>query len=140
MRLPAGAEQPRAQRKREKAWWMLAPVQMRGFLRVAVLSCPPHRFLIDERLRYACRALVQTDASIAEVGRTRGSADEPSRYVPAPQSRPDRSCSNVVMPRFALALSFDLPRPGGRPCLFASLSGAVALRVTPRDEAAARLA
>jgi AraC-like DNA-binding protein len=39
------------------------------------VGVPPHRFLIEERLRHACRALVQTDAPIAEVARTHGFAD-----------------------------------------------------------------
>jgi AraC-like DNA-binding protein len=39
------------------------------------VGIPPHRFLIEERLRHACRALVQTDTSIAEIARTHGFAD-----------------------------------------------------------------
>jgi len=39
------------------------------------VGVPFHRFLIEERLRHACRALVQTDAPIAEIARTHGFAD-----------------------------------------------------------------
>ena len=39
------------------------------------VGVPPHRFLIEERLRHACRALVQTDAPIAEIARRHGFAD-----------------------------------------------------------------
>lgn len=39
------------------------------------IGVPPHRFLIEARLRHACRALVQTDAPIAEIGRNHGFAD-----------------------------------------------------------------
>jgi AraC-like DNA-binding protein len=40
-----------------------------------LVGIPPHRFLHEERLRHACRALVQTDASVAEIARTHGFAD-----------------------------------------------------------------
>ncbi len=40
-----------------------------------LVGVPPHRFLMEERLRHACRALVQTDVPIAEVARTHGFAD-----------------------------------------------------------------
>jgi AraC-like DNA-binding protein len=40
-----------------------------------LVGVPPHRFLIEERLRHACRALVQTDAPIAEIARAHGFAD-----------------------------------------------------------------
>jgi AraC-like DNA-binding protein len=39
------------------------------------VGVPPHRFLIEERLRHACRALVQTEAPIAEIAHTHGFAD-----------------------------------------------------------------
>jgi AraC-like DNA-binding protein len=39
------------------------------------VGVPPHRFLIEERLRHACRALVQTEAPIAEIAHTYGFAD-----------------------------------------------------------------
>src|SRR5690606_20737156 len=39
------------------------------------VGVPPHRFLIEARLRHACRALVQTDAPITEIAHTHGFAD-----------------------------------------------------------------
>ncbi|HEX6275016.1 MAG TPA: helix-turn-helix domain-containing protein [Polyangiaceae bacterium] len=39
------------------------------------VGVPPQRFLIEERLRHASRALVQTDAPIAEIARAHGFGD-----------------------------------------------------------------
>lgn len=39
------------------------------------VGVPPHQFLIEVRLRHACRALVQTDAPIAEIARGHGFTD-----------------------------------------------------------------
>jgi len=39
------------------------------------VGIPPHRFLIEERLRHASRALVQTDAPIAQIARAHGFSD-----------------------------------------------------------------
>ncbi len=39
------------------------------------VGVPPHRFLIEARLRHACRALVHTAAPIAEIARAHGFAD-----------------------------------------------------------------
>jgi AraC-like DNA-binding protein len=52
----------------------LSPTHFRRLWQLNV-GVPPHRFLIEERLRHACRALVQSDAPIAEVARAHGFAD-----------------------------------------------------------------
>ena len=52
----------------------LSPTHFRRLWQRGV-GVPPHRFLIEERLRHACRALVQTDAPIADIARTHGFAD-----------------------------------------------------------------
>jgi AraC-like DNA-binding protein len=52
----------------------LSPTHFRRLWQRGV-GVPPHRFLIEERLRHACRALVQTDAPVAEIARTHGFAD-----------------------------------------------------------------
>lgn len=52
----------------------LSPTHFRRLWQRGV-GMPPHRFLIEERLRHACRALIQTHAPIAEVARTHGFAD-----------------------------------------------------------------
>lgn len=39
------------------------------------VGVPPHRFLVEERLRHACRALIQTGEPIADVARAHGFAD-----------------------------------------------------------------
>jgi AraC-like DNA-binding protein len=52
----------------------LSPTHFRRLWQRKV-GVPPHRFLIEERLRHACRALVQTDAPIAEIARSHGFAD-----------------------------------------------------------------
>jgi transcriptional regulator GlxA family with amidase domain len=52
----------------------LSPTHFRRLWQRAV-GVPPHRFLIEERLRHACRALVQTDAPIAEIADAHGFVD-----------------------------------------------------------------
>lgn len=52
----------------------LSPTHFRRLWQRSV-GVPPHRFLIEERLRHACRALIQTHEPIAEVARTHGFAD-----------------------------------------------------------------
>jgi len=52
----------------------LSPTHFRRLWQRSV-GVPPHRFLIEGRLRHACRALVQTDTPIAEIARTHGFAD-----------------------------------------------------------------
>lgn len=52
----------------------LSPTHFRRLWQRRV-GVPPHRFLVEERLRHACRALVQTDLPIAEIARTHGFAD-----------------------------------------------------------------
>jgi AraC-like DNA-binding protein len=52
----------------------LSPTHFRRLWQRSV-GIPPHRFLVEGRLRRACRALVQTDAPIAEIARTHGFAD-----------------------------------------------------------------
>jgi AraC-like DNA-binding protein len=52
----------------------LSPTHFRRLWQRSV-GVPPHRFLIEERLRHACRALVQTDTPIAEIARTHGFDD-----------------------------------------------------------------
>lgn len=39
------------------------------------VGVPPHRFLIEERLRHACQALIATATPIAEIARSHGFAD-----------------------------------------------------------------
>lgn len=39
------------------------------------VGVPPHRFLIEERLRHACQSLIATETPIAEIARTHGFAD-----------------------------------------------------------------
>lgn len=52
----------------------LSPTHFRRLWQRSV-GVPPHRFLIEERLRRACRALVQTDEPIAAIARAHGFAD-----------------------------------------------------------------
>jgi AraC-like DNA-binding protein len=52
----------------------LSPTHFRRLWQRAV-GVPPHRYLIEQRLRHACRALVQSDAPIAEIARTHGFTD-----------------------------------------------------------------
>jgi AraC-like DNA-binding protein len=52
----------------------LSPTHFRRLWQKNV-GVPPHRFLIEERLRHACRALVQSDAPIAEIAHTHGFTD-----------------------------------------------------------------
>jgi AraC-like DNA-binding protein len=52
----------------------LSPTHFRRLWQRSV-GVPPHRFLIEERLRHACRALVQTDAPIAEIAESHGFVD-----------------------------------------------------------------
>lgn len=52
----------------------LSPTHFRRLWQRSV-GIPPHRFVIEGRLRHACRALVQTDLAIAEIARTHGFAD-----------------------------------------------------------------
>jgi AraC-like DNA-binding protein len=52
----------------------LSPTHFRRLWQRSV-GVPPHRFLIEERLRHACRALVQTDRPVAEIARTHGFTD-----------------------------------------------------------------
>jgi AraC-like DNA-binding protein len=52
----------------------LSPTHFRRLWQRSV-GVPPHRFLIEGRLRHACRALAQSDAPIAEIARTHGFAD-----------------------------------------------------------------
>ena len=52
----------------------LSPTHFRRLWQRSV-GVPPHRFLIEGRLRHACRALVQTDTPIAQIARTHGFAD-----------------------------------------------------------------
>lgn len=52
----------------------LSPTHFRRLWQRAV-SVPPHRYLIEQRLRHACRALVQSDAPIAEIAQTHGFPD-----------------------------------------------------------------
>jgi AraC-like DNA-binding protein len=52
----------------------LSPTHFRRLWQRSV-GVPPHRFVLEERLRRACRALVQTDAPIAEIARAHGFAD-----------------------------------------------------------------
>jgi AraC-like DNA-binding protein len=52
----------------------LSPTHFRRLWQRSV-GVPPHRFLIEERLRHACRALVQTNRPIADVARAHGFAD-----------------------------------------------------------------
>jgi AraC-like DNA-binding protein len=52
----------------------LSPTHFRRLWQRSV-GIPPHRFLIEERLRHACRALVQSDEPVAEIARTHGFAD-----------------------------------------------------------------
>ena len=52
----------------------LSPTHFRRLWQRSV-GVPPHRFLIEERLRRACRALVQTDSPIAEIARAHGFPD-----------------------------------------------------------------
>jgi len=52
----------------------LSPTHFRRLWQRCV-GVPPHRFLVEERLRHACRALVQTARPIADIAREHGSAD-----------------------------------------------------------------
>lgn len=52
----------------------LSPTHFRRLWQRSV-GVPPHRFLIEERLRHACRALVQTDRPIADIARAHGFTD-----------------------------------------------------------------
>jgi AraC-like DNA-binding protein len=52
----------------------LSPTHFRRLWQRSV-GVPPHRFLIEGRLRHACRALAQTDAPVAEIARTHGFTD-----------------------------------------------------------------
>jgi AraC-like DNA-binding protein len=52
----------------------LSPTHFRRLWQKKV-GVPPHRFLMEERLRHACGALVQTDVPIAEIARTHGFGD-----------------------------------------------------------------
>jgi AraC-like DNA-binding protein len=52
----------------------LSPTHFRRLWQRTV-GVPPHQFLIEGRLRHACRALIQTDGPIAEIARTHGFAD-----------------------------------------------------------------
>ena len=52
----------------------LSPTHFRRLWQRSV-GVPPHRFLMEERLRHACRALVQSDKPVAEIARTHGFAD-----------------------------------------------------------------
>ena len=52
----------------------LSPTHFRRLWQRSV-GVPPHRFLIDERLRHACQALAQTDEPIAEIARSHGFQD-----------------------------------------------------------------
>jgi AraC-like DNA-binding protein len=52
----------------------LSPTHFRRLWQRSV-GIPPHRFLIEERLRHACRALVQTDGPISDIARKHGFTD-----------------------------------------------------------------
>jgi AraC-like DNA-binding protein len=52
----------------------LSPTHFRRLWQRSV-GVPPHRFLMEERLRHACRALVQSDKPVAEIARAHGFAD-----------------------------------------------------------------
>jgi AraC-like DNA-binding protein len=84
----------------------LSPTHFRRLWQRCV-GVPPHRFLIEERLRHACRALVQTGDPVAEIARTHGFAD-PLYFSRRFRTFTGESAS-VYRQRYRTSLRFEKP-------------------------------